>query len=153
MDNVVSQFLSKGTAIIAITVVILQFFIRRTVEIVWPTLKPVGKELDHKSMYTGKAALWWNQIGLYALPVVIGACIGWMTKEPYLFGDDIKTVSGRVFYAAVVGWFADFLYEVVQKSLYRTTGVALPNPGDSFPPKRGPSDPPKPEPEHGHAQP
>lgn len=140
MDNVVSQFLSKGTAIIAIAVVILQFFIRRTVEIVWPTLKPVGKELDHKSMYTGKAALIWNQLGLYALPVVIGVCIGFLSKEPFLFGDDIKTTSGRVFYAAVVGWFSDFLYEVVQKTLYKSTGVNLPDPGAHSSPPPPPQD-------------
>lgn len=136
MDSVISQFLSTGTAIIAVTVVIVQFFVRRTVELIWPSLKPLAKELDHKAMYTGKVALIWNQLGLYALPVVIGACVGIISKEPFLFGDDIKTASGRVFYAAVVGWFADFLYEVVQKSLYKTTGVALPSPGDSYPPKK-----------------
>ena len=136
MDSVVAQFLSTGTAVIAVTVVILQFFIRRSVEITWPSLKPVGKELDHKAMYTGKAALWWNQIGLYALPVMIGSCVGLLSKDPFLFGPDIKTTSGRVFYAAVVGWFADFLYEVVQKSLYKTTGVSLPSPGASYPPKK-----------------
>jgi hypothetical protein len=130
MDGVVSQFLSKGTAIIAIVVVICGFFTKRTVEMIWPNLRPIANEMAHKPMYKTKASLWWNQIGLYALPVVLGAMIGVVAKEEFLYGPDIKTTSGRVFYAACVGWFADFLYEVVQKALLKSTGVSLPNPDD-----------------------
>lgn len=132
MDDVVSQFLSKGTAAIAIVVVIGNFFIKRTVEIVWPSLKPVAKEMDPESMYRTKAALLWNQIGLYALPVSLGVLIGFLSKEPFLFGD-IQTTEGRVFYAASVGWFADFLYEVFQKTLLSKTGVKLPDPDERVP--------------------
>jgi len=127
MDDAVSQFLTKGTAIIAIVVVILNFFIKRIVEITWPKLIPIGGAMDSKPMYSGKPAMWWNEIGLYALPVFIGCMIGRFVKEPFLFGA-IGTVVGRVFYAGVVGWFADFLYTVIQKALYRSTGVKLPNP-------------------------
>lgn len=134
MDDVISQFLSKGTVIIAIIVVIVGFFVKRVVEMLWPKLRPVAKELDSKPMYTNTAALWWNQIGLYALPVVIGSAIGLLISEPFLFGEEIKTTSGRVFYAAVVGWFADFLYEVAQKALLKSTGVSLPNPDGTIPP-------------------
>ena len=134
MDSIVSQFLSKGTLILAIVIVIINFFIKRLVEIIWPTLKPIARELDQKAMYTGKAALVWNQIGLYLLPVLIGVLLGSLIKDPYIFGTDIKAASGRIAYAAIVGWFADFMYEVVQKSLYKTTGVALPDPGASIPP-------------------
>lgn len=141
MEDVVSQFLSKGTAIIAITVVILVFFTKRIVEMVWPKLRPLANEMDQKPMYTNKAALWWNQIGLYALPVVIGALLGLFINEPFIFGEDIKTTSGRVFYAGVVGWFADFLYEVVQKVLQQKTGVSLPNP-DERTPSVSPTPPP-----------
>ncbi len=133
MDGVVSQFLSKGTAIIAIVVVIAGFFIKRIVEMVWPNLRPVANEMSSKPMYKNKASLWWNQIGLYALPVLIGMLFGFLVKEEFLFGSDIKTTSGRVFYAGCVGWFADFLYEVVQKALLKSTGVSLPNPDDRVP--------------------
>lgn len=130
MDAAVSQFLTKGTALIAIIVVILNFFVKRIVEMTWPKLVPVGGAMDHKPMYSGKPAMWWNEIGLYALPVFIGCTIGRFVNEPYLFGA-IGTVVGRVFYAGVVGWFADFLYTVVQKTLYKSTGVELPSPGQA----------------------
>lgn len=132
MDDVVSQFLSKGTAAIAIVVVIGNFFIKRTVEIVWPNLKPVAKEMDPESMYRTKAALLWNQIGLYALPVIIGILIGLLAKGDFLFGD-IQSREDRVFYAACVGWFADFLYELFQKTLFTKTGVKLPDPDERVP--------------------
>jgi hypothetical protein len=128
MDAAVSQFLTKGTAIIAIVVVILNFFVKRIVEMAWPKLRPVGQAMDHKPMYAGKAGMWWNEVGLYALPVFIGCTVGRFVDEPFMFGD-ITTLKGRVFYAGVVGWFADFLYTVVQKALYKSTGVELPNPG------------------------
>lgn len=128
MDATVSQFLTKGTAIIAIVVVILNFFVKRIVEMTWPKLRPVGGEMDHKPMYSGKAGMWWNEVGLYALPVLIGSTFGRFVDEPFMFGD-ISTIKGRVFYAGVVGWFADFLYTVVQKALYKSTGVELPSPG------------------------
>lgn len=128
MDAAVSQFLTKGTALIAIMVVILNFFVKRTAEMIWPKLKPTGEAMDHKPMYSGKAAMWWNEVGLYALPMFIGCTIGRFVNEPFLFGT-IGTVVGRVFYAGVVGWFSDFLYTVVQKVLYKSTGVQLPSPG------------------------
>ncbi len=131
MDAAVAQFLTTGTVLIAIMVVILNFFVKRSVEMIWPKLKPTGKELDHKPMYQGKAGMWWNEIGLYALPMFIGCTIGALVNEAFLFGE-ITTHTGRVFYAGVVGWFADFLYTVVQKFLYKSTGVQLPSPGQQL---------------------
>lgn len=139
MDNAITQFLSKGTLIIAVTVVIVQFFIRRSLEIAWPSLKPQAQELDHKAMYANKVALWWNSIGLYLLPVLVGGTFGWLVKNPMIYGEDVKTVAGRIFYAALVGWFADFLYEVLRVSLYKATGVSLPDPGTQMPLKGPPS--------------
>jgi hypothetical protein len=128
MDAAVSQFLTKGTALIAIMVVIVNFFLKRTIELKWPQLRPTGTAMDHRPMYAGKPAMWWNEVGLYALPVFIGCTIGRFVNEAFLFGD-IQTNTGRVFYAGVVGWFADFMYTVIQKFLYKSTGVALPSPG------------------------
>lgn len=136
MDDAISQFLTKGTAVIVVIVVMANFFVKRIVESIWPRLRAVANEMDHKPMYTNKAALIWNQIGLYALPVVIGGHLG-LFNEPFLFGEEIQTTQGRVFFAAVVGWFADFGYEVVQKTLLKTTGVKLPNP-DSYMPSVNP---------------
>jgi hypothetical protein len=135
MDDVVSQFLSRGTAIIAVSVVIFVFFTRRLVEIAFPSLKPLAREMDHGPMYTSRGSLLWNQVGLYALPVIAGALFGMFVKEPAIYGGtEITTTSGRIFYAMVVGWFSDFLYEVVQKTLYKSTGIALPDPTPSVPP-------------------
>jgi len=133
MEDVVAQFLSKGTAVIALTVVMVGFFVKRFVELAWPKLRSVAKEMDPKPMYTNKAALWWNTIGLYVLPVFLGGLFGALTKDSFFYGPDIKTTSARVFYAGVVGWFADVIYEIIQKALQKTTGVSLPNPNDRTP--------------------
>lgn len=140
MDDLVAQLLSKGTLAIAIMVVIGNFFIKRSVEIAFPILKPVAKEMDPESMYRSRAALYWNQLGLYALPVLLGFLIGTFIKSPLLFGD-IQTTEERVMYAAIVGWFADFLYELVQKTLYTKTGVKLPDPDERIPSVAPPGDP------------
>lgn len=138
MDDAIAQFLSVGTIAIAIVVVILNFFVKRIVEAIWPKLRAVANEMDHKPMYTSKAALLWNQIGLYALPVVLGGHIG-LINEPFLFSEDIKTTSGRVFFSAIVGWFADLIYELIQKTLLKTTGVKLPNPDSLMPSVQAPA--------------
>lgn len=130
MDQAVLEFLSKGTFVLAVLVVIINFFIRRVVQLVRPDFKPLAGTMDKKAMYSNRAAMWWNEIGLYALPVMIGANLGLVKGLSGLFDASIKTTSGRVFYAAVVGWFADFLYEVVQKILYKSTGVTLPSASD-----------------------
>jgi len=130
MDQAVLAFLTKGTFVLAVLVVVINFFIRRTVQLIRPDFKPLGGAMDKKAMYADTAAMWWNEIGLYALPVVIGANLGLVKGLGFLFDPSIKTVSGHVFYAAVVGWFADFLYEVIQKILYKSTGVTLPSAND-----------------------
>ncbi len=140
MDDIVSQFLSKGTVAIAVIVVMGNFFIKRTVEIIWPGLKPVAKEMDPEAMYRSKAALYWNTLGLYALPVLLGVLIGILFKEPFLFGD-IQTGEERITYAAITGWFADFLYELFQKTLYNKTGVKLPDPDERVPSIAPPREP------------
>jgi len=127
MDQALTDFLSKGTLIIAVLVVIINFFVRRIVLLIRPDFKPLGSAMDKKAMYSNTAAMWWNEIGLYALPVIIGANLGLFKGLSFAFDTSIKTASGRVFYAAIVGWFADFLYEVVQKMLYKSTGVTLPS--------------------------
>jgi hypothetical protein len=130
MDDAILQFLSKGTFVLAVLVIIINFFIRRTVEIIRPDFKPLGGTMDKKAMYADRAAMWWNEIGLYALPVLIGANLGLVKGLGFLFDPSIKTVSGHVFYAAVVGWFADFIYDVIKQILYKSTGVSLPSAED-----------------------
>jgi hypothetical protein len=130
MDQAIVDFLNKGTFVLAALVVIANFFVRRIVELVRPDFRPLAGSMDHQAMYSNRLAMWWNEIGLYALPVFIGANLGLIKGLGFLFDASIKTPAGHVFYAAVVGWFADFLYEVVQKILYKNTGVALPNPRD-----------------------
>lgn len=144
MDALYSTLASKGTVILAIIVVIIGFFFKRIVETIWPQLRAVANEMDHKPMYSCKAALWWNQIVLYALPVVIGGLLG-LINSPLLFGD-LKAARDRILYAAVVGWFSDFLYEVFQKTVQKSTGVSLPGPADatvaSIHPPVNPGNPP-----------
>lgn len=132
MDEALSLFLSVNSVILMITVVIAMFFVKRIVELKWPNLRPKANEMDHKPMYATRMALWWNQIILYALPVLLGVGLAhWILEAMPLPGSKMDL---RLFVGGGLGWLSDFLYEIFVKAIQNKTGVQLPNPDASIPP-------------------
>lgn len=141
MDQAISQFFTAGSVILAISVVIATFFIRRVVETAVPSVKKMADENDPHPTYKTGFARWWNKVILYLIPVLVGACIG-MFDIPYLFSiEGLDGMSSRVFFGGVVGWMSSVVYKGVRMAIQKKTGVdiqpshsVIPG-GDSTPPK------------------
>jgi len=122
MDNAIANFLQFGTLILACAVFIVTFFVRKIVETAVPSVKKQADENSPNKTYTTGFSVWWNQVILYAIPVVIGCLFG-LFNAPFMFAGDIKTMSGRIIFGGVIGWFSSFLYKVVRKMIIKKTGI------------------------------
>lgn len=136
MDSAIEQLLNLGTAIFAISIVIVTFFIRRIVETQWPVLRKKADENAPTITYSTAFARWYQTVILYAIPVVIGGLLG-LLKITYFFPDTVATTGGRLFYGGVVGWFSSAIYKVVKKVL-ASKGIDLPGSLIPDPPSQPP---------------
>ena len=127
MDEVVGQILSYKTAILMIAITIGTFFIRRIVETAFPKVKQAAPETAHAVSYTNQWAVWWNQVILYGIPVVLGM-IGALTTKDLITLDGFVSKSGLAMYGGVCGWLSGFGYKVFRKMVKAKTGVDLPSP-------------------------
>lgn len=134
MDQAISQFFTAGTAILALSVVIITFFIRRIVETAWPSIKKKADENTPQITYATGFARWWNQVILYAIPVIVGAGIG-LFDVPYLFSVEGVggTASSRLFFGGCVGWMSSYLYKIIRLTLKQKTGVDIQPSGSMMP--------------------
>lgn len=124
MDSAFDQLLTFGTMILAVSIVIATFFVRRVLETGWPILRKQADENDPALTYSSSVARWYQTVVLYAIPVVVGGLIG-LTSVPYFFPETVQTMGGRVFFGGVVGWFSSAVYKVVKRSLAKR-GIELP---------------------------
>lgn len=137
MEQILAQVLRPGTFVVAVAVVIATFFIKRIAELTHPKLKKTkqvggeGKEVIRATAYANKLSLWWNEVILYAIPVLVGALFALSSSE-FLFGD-IDTVGGKAMFSAGVGWFSGFFYKIFRKLVLKKTGVDI-KPGSIRPP-------------------
>lgn len=139
MDEAISQILNIGTAVFGVSIVIVTFLFRRGIETAWPSLRKKADENDPIITYSTTAARWYQQVILYALPVVIGVGLA-ILDIPFLVPEELRTPGGRVFYGMVSGWFSSATYKVV-KRLLAARGIELPsasiNPGPPSAPPSG----------------
>lgn len=85
--------------------------LRRTLETFWAVLLVNGKVKPTKT-----GAILWNEF-LWVSPIVIGALFGLMTKT-FIWPDVTNgTLTGRLFYGAVCGFFAAFGYSRIRAFL------------------------------------
>lgn len=139
MDAALGQLLGIGTLILAVSIVIATFFVRRIVETAWPQLRKQADENDSKITYYSSAARWYQTVILYAIPVVVGGLIG-LLKIPYFYPESVQTAGGRLFFGGVVGWFSSTLYKVAKRMLAQR-GIEIPS-ASLVPPTPTPSEPP-----------
>lgn len=126
MDEAVAQFLSTGTVVLAGVCIVGSFFIRRIVETAVPSVRQTADENSPKTSYPNALSRWWNQVILYSIPVIVGCLVGLIQVE-FIFGSQINTLSGRVFYGMVVGFFSGFLYKIFRRALASKAGIELPS--------------------------
>lgn len=126
MDQAISQFFTAGTAVLALSVVIFTFFIRRIVETAWPSVKKKADENQPGITYETTMARWWNSVILYAIPVAVGGLIG-LLNVPFLFSVEGvgSSMSSRVFFGGATGWMSSYIYKVIRMTLKQRTGIDI----------------------------
>jgi len=137
MDDLMKMIFRPGTLVLAIAIYASTHIFRRIVETARPGLKRQATEMDKAAMYGSKMAMWWNEVVLYAMPVIAGAGFAFWPSE-FLFGAELAT-KDRAMLACGVGWFSGTVYKAIRKALMAKAG--LPDTGDSMVPVR-PSDRP-----------
>lgn len=134
MDEAFKDFFGVHTVVFAAVCWIGTFLIRRIVETTWPSLKKAASEMAEAATYKTSMACWWNQVILYFVPVVLGATASTLATM-YPFPAGIQSVSGRLFFGIVVGFFSGFLFKVVKPIFVRIFGLKETDlPAGSVPP-------------------
>ena len=146
MDQALANFLGWHTLIFALACWILTFFTRRVVETIWPSLAMKADENDPAKSYATTMSRWWNKVILYAVPVVWGGLSAMLAKK-YPFPQGIQTLSGRLFFGLVIGFFSGFAFKIVIQMIGRKFNVDVSNSGappvaGSLPPAVPPPAPP-----------
>lgn len=131
MDDLLAQVMRPGTLVLGLVVAIAVQLIRRTVETLQPQLRknPSGS-LNNVATYTTRGAVLWNEVILYALPVLV-ACLLSPIKSEFLFDGAFK-FSDKVLFCVLIGWFSDVLYTAVENAI-----------GAHLQQSAGPTEPPK----------
>lgn len=124
MDDVVALLLNAKTIYLAFAVIIVTFFVRRIVETAVPAARKAADENSPMTTYPTEFSKWWNQVILYAVPVLVGVGLSLTVDE--LISDLMKQTSSIVVYGGIVGWSSSFIYKVLRKILKEKTGIELP---------------------------
>ena len=141
MDQLTSQFTTFGTLLLALSVVISTFFVRRFMELARPNWKKQAHELSAKPTYLGQAGLWWNDFALPLLPVLFGSGAAFTDSE-LLFGALAKEkLFIRFMWGGGIGWFSGVIYSGIAKAVKSKVGIDI-TPASTGP--QTPSEPPPP---------
>lgn len=127
--DILSLLTRSGTYILAVAVFVSTYFIRKIIEIIRPGWKKMADANDIGLTYLSTMARWWNEVILYAIPVVLGAMSS-LFGSALLFGG-LDAQAGMMF-GAGVGWFSSFLYKALKKAVSGRLGVDAPS---SLPPE------------------
>jgi hypothetical protein len=111
----VTQFFSVSTLAFAVGVYTVVLLVRKIMELSIKSLKP---------------NIWWNEVVLPALPIVLAVVIA-LCAAKYPFPDIFAhSKSGRFFFGLVCGGFADLAYMKVKKAIgaFGPTATSIPPP-------------------------
>jgi len=132
MEELLQAILKPGLLALAVAIYAVTHVARRVVETASPGLKKKASEMDKAAMYGSRLALWWNEVVLYAMPVIVGAGSGFY-KSAFIFG--ALDQKDRILVGCGVGWFSGTLYKIARKLLASKAGI--PESKNSEPPPAG----------------
>jgi hypothetical protein len=112
--DILDLLLRPGTYVLGIVVYVATFLTRRGVEITWPSLKKQADANSPDITYLTQMSRWWNEVILYAVPVVFG---GLASLVPSQFLFDAFDTGAKSMYGMGVGWFSSFLYKALKKAV------------------------------------
>jgi hypothetical protein len=130
---------------LSVMVVILTFFTKKVVELAYPAAKKQkqvgdiarpsegtyldsakpGKAVVSVSTYSNSFARWWNEVILYAIPVVWGALAALVGGSSEWLFPGFDTVGVKVMFGCGAGWFSSFFYKIIRKMVLKKTGVDI----------------------------
>lgn len=114
-DGIIQSFGWSGVLIFVmycLGVFALSLGVRRVVEVAYPK---------------AKVSLWWTDVILPGVPILLGALIGLVAKK-FPFPAPIAVLSGRLLYGVVAGFLSGWVYRMVRGALKAKSGVELPDP-------------------------
>lgn len=114
MENALTNFLGWHTLIFGLMCWILTFLTRRIVETAMPHLKKSADANHGDITYKTTFARWWGEVILYILPVAWGSLAA-SVATMYPFPEGLTSLSARLFFGIVVGFFSGFIYKVTKK--------------------------------------
>lgn len=132
MEELIRTIFKPGLLALAIAIYAVTHVVRRIVETARPGLKKKASEMDNAAMYGSRLALWWNEVVLYAMPVLAGAGSG-LFQSAFIFGD--LSQKDRILVGCGVGWFSGVIYKIFRKILASKAGI--PESKNSEPPPSG----------------
>jgi hypothetical protein len=114
MDQALTNFLGWHTLIFGLACWILTLFTRKIVETAVPSLKKGADANKEGATYKSTFARWWNEVILYALPVMWGSFSA-SVATMYPFPEGLTSFSARLLFGIVVGFFSGFLFKIFKK--------------------------------------
>ena len=119
----------SGTYVLAVSVFIVTYFVRRSVELAVPAWKKQADANAEGITYLTPMSRWWNEVILYAVPVVLGGLSALSTSEFIFAGIDGQA---KVLFGSGVGWFSSFLYKTLKKAVSGRFGSGDPEELESY---------------------
>lgn len=125
MDNLLAEFSLLGVCSLAVAIVVISSLVRKALELIWPWLAKteVTSATQKVADYTNQVARFYNELGLYVLPYVIGSLIA-IGKITFVFGA-IDTYGGRWIFAMLVATFSALFYKSIKKAIPGLLGVQV----------------------------
>ncbi len=124
MDEAIAQLTSLGTIVFGLGIYIGMLGLRKIIETAKPSLKQKAAEDAKEVTYGSVAARWYNKVVLYFLPLMLGGATGFF-DIPFIFGENITTTAGKVFFGVVVGNFSSLIFKLFRGGVEKQTGIKV----------------------------
>ena len=124
INEITAQILRSGTFVLALAIVVATFFTRKIVELTIPHWKKAKDANEEGVTYKTNWSRWWNEVILYAVPVLFGMAIASFHSE-FMNGGANENLGTRLAWGGGVGWFSSFFYKIMKKLVLKKTGVSI----------------------------
>lgn len=125
MDNLLAEFSLIGICALAVAIVVVSGLIRKALELIWPWLvKTEVASVKQKGVeYQNQAARFYNELGLYILPYVVGSLLA-LIQTSFVYSD-IESYGGRWIFSMLVATFSALFYKSIKKAIPGLLGVQV----------------------------
>lgn len=119
MNELLKSFLFQ-ICCIGVSCYFLAFITRRIFEAGFTCLKATG---DPAKPYKNAAARWWNEVVLYAIPVLYGVGLCMLLRLTSFFPEEFRSLPAALVLGTALGFMSGFLYKVLKRLILREAGA------------------------------